>query len=73
MLEGGSTLNFSMIKDNLVDEIRVCIAPMIVGGKDAKTLCDGEGFDLMKESLKLNLEKNYKLGNNLILEYKVLK
>ena len=73
MVEGGSTLNFSMIKENLIDEIRVCIAPMIVGGKDAKTLCDGEGFNLMKESIKLNLEKSYKLGKDLILEYKVLK
>ncbi|MBP5784747.1 MAG: 2,5-diamino-6-(ribosylamino)-4(3H)-pyrimidinone 5'-phosphate reductase, partial [Methanobrevibacter sp.] len=31
MLEGGSTLNFSMIKENLIDEVKICIAPMIVG------------------------------------------
>ena len=35
MLEGGATLNFSMIKDNLIDEVRICIAPMIAGGRDA--------------------------------------
>ena len=73
LLEGGSTLNFSMIKDNLIDEIRVCIAPMIIGGKDAKTFCDGEGFDLMKDSVKLKLIKSYSLGKDFILEYKVLK
>ena len=73
LLEGGSTLNFSMIKENLIDEIKVCIAPMIVGGKDAKTFFDGEGFDLMKDSVKLKLEKSYNLGKDLILEYKVLK
>ena len=73
LLEGGSTLNFSMIKENLIDEIKVCIAPMIVGGKDAKTLFDGEGFDLMKDSVKLKLENSYNLGKDLILEYKVLK
>ena len=61
LLEGGSTLNFSMIKENLIDEIRVCISPMIVGGKDAKTFFDGEGFDLMKDSVKLKLEKHYSL------------
>ena len=73
LLEGGSTLNFSMIKENLIDEIKVCIAPMIVGGKDAKTLFDGEGFDLMKDSVKLKLENSSNLGKDLILEYKVLK
>ena len=73
LLEGGSTLNYSMIKENLVDEVRVCIAPMIVGGKDSKTFCDGEGFDLMKDSVKLKLEKSYSLGKDFILEYKVIK
>jgi 2,5-diamino-6-(ribosylamino)-4(3H)-pyrimidinone 5'-phosphate reductase len=72
MLEGGSTLNFSMIKENLIDEIRVCIAPIIVGGKYAKTLIDGEGFDFMKEGTNLELKNSYRLGNDLILEYKVL-
>ena len=32
MLEGGATLNFSMIKAGLIDEIRLCVAPMVVGG-----------------------------------------
>ena len=73
LLEGGSTLNFSMIKDNLIDEIRVCISPMIVGGKDSKTFFDVEGFDLMKDSVKLKLEKSYSLGKDFIMEYKVLK
>ena len=73
LLEGGSELNFSMIKENLVDEIKVCIAPMIVGGKDAKNIFGGEGFDLMKDSVKLKLEKYYPLGKDFIMEYKVLK
>ncbi|MBR2558653.1 MAG: 2,5-diamino-6-(ribosylamino)-4(3H)-pyrimidinone 5'-phosphate reductase, partial [Methanobrevibacter sp.] len=30
MLEGGSTLNFSMIRDGLIDEINICVAPMVV-------------------------------------------
>ena len=72
MLEGGSTLNFSMIKEGLIDEIRICIAPMIVGGKDSKTFFDGEGFDYMKDAVKLELKKEYKLGDDLVLEYNVL-
>ena len=73
MLEGGATLNFSMIKDNLIDEVRICIAPMIAGGKDAKTFFDGEGFDYMKDAVKLELVKSYSCGKDFVMEYKVLK
>ncbi len=73
MLEGGSTLNFSMIKSGLIDEISICVAPMVVGGANAKTFFDGEGFDTMDESVKLELADSYSLGKDLILKYKVLK
>ena len=73
MLEGGSTLNFSMIKEGLIDEINICVAPMVVGGVNAKTFFDGEGFDTMDESVKLELTDSYSLGKDLILKYKVLK
>ncbi len=72
MLEGGSTLNFAMIKEGLIDEIRVAVAPMVVGGVDAKSLFGGEGFDEMSEAVKLELKDNYMLGKDLILVYHVL-
>ena len=72
MLEGGSTLNFSMIKEGLIDEIRIAIAPMVVGGVDAKSLFGGEGYDEMSDAVKLQLIDNYTLGKDLILIYKVL-
>ena len=73
MLEGGSTLNFSMIKAGLIDEISICVAPMVVGGANAKTFFDGEGFDLMDEAIRLELTDSYTLGKDLILKYNVLK
>lgn len=72
MLEGGSTLNYSMLASGLVDEVRVCIAPMIAGGFNAKTLADGEGVDFMKDAFALEFKKVYRLGEDLILEYMVL-
>jgi len=72
MLEGGSTLNYSMLSHGLVDEVRVCLAPMIVGGSQAKTLVDGAGMDYMSQAVKLKLIKSYPLGEDLILEYKVI-
>lgn len=73
MLEGGATLNFAMIKEGLIDEIIICIAPKVVGGVNAKTLFDGEGFDTMDEGVNLELTDSYALGKDLILTYKVLK
>ena len=73
MLEGGATLNFAMIKEGLIDEIRICIAPKVVGGVNAKTLFDGEGFDTMDEGVNLELTDSFSLGKDLILTYKVLK
>jgi 2,5-diamino-6-(ribosylamino)-4(3H)-pyrimidinone 5'-phosphate reductase len=72
MLEGGATLNFSMIKSGLIDEISICVAPMIVGGANAKTFFDGEGFDTMDEAVRLELIDSYTLDKDLILTYKVL-
>ena len=72
MLEGGATLNFSMIKAGLIDEISICVAPMIVGGADAKTFFDGEGFDTMDEAVRLELKDSFTLDKDLILNYKVL-
>ena len=72
MLEGGATLNFSMIRAGLIDEISICVAPMVVGGANAKTFFDGDGFNTMDESVKLELIDYYPLGNDFILNYKVL-
>lgn len=72
MLEGGSTLNYSMLIGGLVSEMRICIAPMIAGGKDAKTLADGEGVNYMKDAVKLKLKKMYTLGEDVVVEYIVI-
>ena len=66
MLEGGSTLNFSMIKDGLIDEIRICVAPMVVGGANAISLFGGDGFMTMDESVKLELVDSFSCGKDLV-------
>ena len=44
MVEGGGTLNFSLLRAGLVDKINVFIAPKIIGGRNALTAVEGEGF-----------------------------
>jgi len=45
LVEGGGTLNEELLKQNLVDEISVYIAPMIFGGADAPTFASGAGLE----------------------------
>lgn len=73
LLEGGGNLNWSMLKQKLVDEVRVAISPRIVGGRDAITLVEGDGFGLIKEGTKLELVRSYALGEDFVLEYRVLR
>jgi 2,5-diamino-6-(ribosylamino)-4(3H)-pyrimidinone 5'-phosphate reductase len=44
MVEGGGELIFSLFEADLVDELSVFVGGMVVGGRDAPTLADGEGF-----------------------------
>lgn len=71
LLEGGSTLNWNMLSQGLVDEIRVAVAPVIVGGAKAKTLVGGPGFAEIKEGIKLKLSKVSRVGEDLLLVYRV--
>jgi 2,5-diamino-6-(ribosylamino)-4(3H)-pyrimidinone 5'-phosphate reductase len=53
MVEGGATLNWSLIELGLVDEIYVYVGGLLIGGKDAPTLLDGMGFREHFPRLKL--------------------
>lgn len=44
MVEGGATLNYSLIKEGLVDELYVFVGNLVIGGECAPTLVDGEGL-----------------------------
>src|SRR5262245_53529869 len=44
LVEGGGKVNASFFEAGLVDEIRLTLAPVVIGGGEAPTLSDGEGF-----------------------------
>lgn len=71
LLEGGSTLNWGMLKRGLVDEVRVAISPRVVGGAGAKTLVGGEGFAKIGEGVALELLRVGRIGRDLLLTYRV--
>ena len=74
LVEGGGEINWSIIKNNLFNEIIVTISPMIIGGKNAISLVGGEGYKTIDESLKVKLSRIQKKNNGeIILHYKNLK
>lgn len=53
LLEGGGTLNASVLRENLVQRVYAFIAPKLVAGANAKTPVEGEGISYMKDAVKL--------------------
>jgi len=70
LLEGGGNLNWGFIENDLVDEIRLTVAPWIVGGKEATSLVEGIGFDKMKDAPKFKLLEVKNRNNYVVLRYK---
>ena len=74
LVEGGGEINWSIIKNNLFDEIIVTISPLIIGGKRAISLVGGEGYKTINESVKIKLSRIQKKSNGeIILYYKNIK
>jgi len=69
LVEGGGTVNWQFIQNNLFDEILITVAPFIIGGTDAITFVQGRGFDKITQSPRLRLNVIKKLENSLILHY----
>lgn len=53
LLEGGGTLNEAFLHEGLIDEVYAFIAPKLIGGADAKTPVEGQGFELMSQAVRL--------------------
>lgn len=49
LLEGGGTLNFSALQAGIVDKAITYISPKIIGGVNAKTSVEGQGFKEIKD------------------------
>lgn len=72
LVEGGGEINWSLLRLGIVNELIVTIAPKIVGGRQATTLVEGEGYRRISRGIKLHL-KQAQIQNNgeLVLHYKL--
>jgi 2,5-diamino-6-(ribosylamino)-4(3H)-pyrimidinone 5'-phosphate reductase len=74
MVEGGSTLNFELLRLGLVDELSVYVAPKIFGGEHAPTLAGGDGL-LESAALTLRLVEARVMdeGGGVLIRYQCTK
>ncbi len=72
LVEGGGTVNWEFINNDLIDEAIITLTPYLVGGENATTLVQGKGFSKISNSKKLRLKKISRQGNELVLHYSKL-
>ncbi|MBU5483642.1 bifunctional diaminohydroxyphosphoribosylaminopyrimidine deaminase/5-amino-6-(5-phosphoribosylamino)uracil reductase RibD [Clostridium sp. MSJ-11] len=68
LLEGGGTLNYSALKEGVVDKVMAFIAPKIIGGSSSKTSVEGDGIELMKDSIKLKNISLQRFDDDFLIE-----
>lgn len=71
LLEGGGTLNEAMLKAGLIQKIYAYIAPLLLGGQEARTPIEGTGFPTPGDGIRLFAPLISPIGNDLLLEYEV--
>jgi len=72
LVEGGGEINWSILKSGLVNELIVTIAPIVIGGRDAKTLVEGEGISYIHNAIRMKLVKSIIQDNKeIVLIYRL--
>ncbi|SFL16014.1 2,5-diamino-6-(ribosylamino)-4(3H)-pyrimidinone 5'-phosphate reductase [Halogranum rubrum] len=71
MVEGGGELIFSLFAAGLVDELSLYVGSMIIGGRDAPTLADGDGFVDSEAFPRLDLMDAKRIDDGIVLRYSV--
>ena len=69
LVEGGGTVNWEFIKQNLFDELIITLSPFLIGGNNAISFIQGNGFDKISKSPNLRLKSIKRLKNHLVLNY----
>ncbi len=70
LVEGGGEVLYSMFEAEAVDTLSVYIASSVIGGHDAPTLVDGDGF--VDRFPSLELEDVTRIDDGLLCEYTVV-
>lgn len=68
LVEGGSTLNASALREGVVDRLLFFLAPKIIGGQQAPGILGGEGILRIKEAKPVKIMKVRRIGPDVLIE-----
>jgi len=68
MVEGGAGLLASVFEERAADEVRVFVAPIFIGGKDAPSPLAGYGVERIAECLRLRTVQSRRIGEDTLIE-----
>lgn len=70
LCEGGGGLNDALFRADLIDEARLTVCPLIIGGAKAPTISDGVGFDALNDARRFELKHRRRSGEEMFLTYR---
>ncbi len=68
LAEGGSEVNATAVRSGLVNRVVLYLAPMLLGGQDAKGLIGGSSPTRLSRSLGLTIQRLRRLGSDVVIE-----
>lgn len=72
IVEGGGTVNWSVLQAGLVDEVHTYIGPKLFGGRDGLPPVAGTGFDKVRDAVTLKSFNIKQLGSDYLIESEVI-
>jgi riboflavin-specific deaminase-like protein len=69
LVEGGGELIASFLETDLVDQLFITLCPWTIGGREAPTFFEGQGFSKQKNFLGWKLKQCRKVASELYLIY----
>ncbi len=67
LIEGGGIINEAFLREGLIDEVYAFIAPKLVGGAEAKTPVEGQGFARLCDALQLKTIGVDQIGEDILI------
>ncbi len=68
LLEGGATLNFSALEQQIVDKVQIYIAPKIIGGEKSKTSVGGSGIEELRKAFQFHRISYKTIDEDILIE-----
>ncbi|GAB1401711.1 bifunctional diaminohydroxyphosphoribosylaminopyrimidine deaminase/5-amino-6-(5-phosphoribosylamino)uracil reductase RibD [Elusimicrobiota bacterium] len=68
LIEGGGQLNASVLATGKVNDMFIFMAPVIIGGKDAVNIVEGNGISLIRNALKFKNLQIKKINTDILIK-----